>query len=612
MPRVFVSYRRSDADTDAGRIADRLVDAFGRGNVFHDHETLKAGIRWEQQIEEALSRTDVVIVVIGPAWLTEVRPDGRRRLDDPDDMVAYEIARSIDRGIRIVPVLVKDATLPTEVELPERLKALPKYQARKVRNDSFVADVDRLVEDLSGRRRNVRLSWAMASAAALAAVAGVGAWWFSRPGAPPPDVGQEEASGTLGLRIRVRGEQAATSSDAIRFLLYVIEPVRISKAELSAPKTVSQGVLEIAERGTLLPRRGERYEADIHRQPLSATLERRASHGRSTVCLVRSERAPPSNLTALVECDEGERCMSAPDNPGHFEVCGSRANAGDTPSWTWTATAHAQGLANEAWVVPSIETLRRQRDAGTGPAFTEVTLSSSPLPALAAAKMVSVEVTVNGRTALIDGLPPDASAVRFDAVTGLRLSFGLENLDFAGANKGHEAIDVKLRFLDASGKTLVRETQARLDYISLRNQPESRPAGKDELGIRWTARYYSGLKDDRFQIFLTSSPDIDALVRAKRDFDGASHAADVDGRSHPLVAVIRPPFGDNRNWGLNVGLLLPSGQIRFTFDDATSTRLCRSLAQLARAAGSHVREDSYRRSVDGTRQIRQCAAFGQG
>jgi hypothetical protein len=554
----------------------------------------------------------VTLVVIGPGWLTQVLPDGGRRLDDPKDMVVYEIARSIERRIRIVPLLVRDATLPSAAQLPERLKALPTYQGCKVRNDSFAGDVDRLVHDLSGRRRPVRM-WMWASAAALAVGVGAGAWLLRSTAAPASSGGQpaarmEERSGTLGLRIRLR-EPAATPADAIRFLLYVTEPVRISKAELSAPKVVGQGLLEIAEAGTLLPGRDERYEADIRRLPLSATLDRQVQHGRSSVCLVRTSKAPPSNLMARIECDEGERCTIASDNPGHFEICGARSNAGNHPGWSWFATVHAQGAADEAWVVPSIETLKRLRAAGTGPSFTEVFLSSPPLPALASAKLVSVAVAVNGRTALVDGLPPDASAVGFDAATGVRLSFGLENLDFAGAMQGHEQVDVKLRFLDASGKTLVREIPVRLDYISLRDQQESSPVGQNELGLRWRATYYSGLKDDRFQIFLTSSSDINALVRAKGDFDRAALEADVDGKRHKLVAVVRPPFGGNPNWGLNVGLSLPSGQIRFTFDDAASARLCRRMAELARQNAPHVRKDSYRRSVDGTKQYRQCAAF---
>lgn len=615
MPRVFVSYRRADADSDAGRIADRLVQAFGEDNVFHDHEALKAGIPWQEQIDEALSRTDVTLVVIGPGWLTQALPDGSRRLDDAEDMVAYEIARSIERRIRIVPLLVRDATLPSAAQLPERLNALPTYQGCKVRNDSFAADVDRLVHDLSGRRRPVRM-WMWASAAALAVAVGVGAWFLRSTAAPAPSEVQttarmEERSGTLGLRIRLR-EAVATPADAVRFLLYVTEPVRISKAELSAPKVVGKGVLEIAEAGTLLPGRDERYEADIRRLPLSATLDRQAQHGRSSVCLVRTGKAPASNLMARIECDEGERCTIAPDNPGHFEICGARVDAGNGPRWSWMATVHAQrgGVADEAWVVPSIETLKRLRNAGTGPAFTEVFLSSPPLPALASAKHVSVSVAVNGRTALIDGLPPDASAVTFDAATGVRLSFGLENLDFAGAIRGHEQVDVTLRFL--SGRTVVREIPLRLDYISLRDQRETNPVGKNELGIRWSAKYYSGLKDDRFQIFLTSSSDVASLMRVKADFDRAALEADVDGQRRPLVAVVRPPLGGNPNWGLNVGLSLPSGQIRFTFDDATSARLCRRMVELVREKAPHVRKDSYRRSVDGTYQYRQCTMFSQG
>jgi hypothetical protein len=238
-----------------------------------------------------------------------------------------------------------------------------------------------------------------------------------------------------------------------------------------------------------------------------------------------------------------------------------------------------------------------------------VLLTSPPLPALAQAKEVSVQITVNGRTAYIDGLPADASAVGFDAKVGLRLSFGLENLDFSGARRGHDEVDLVLRFLD--GKSLVRETRATLSYIALRDQPERRQIGDRELGIQWSARYFPGAADDKFQIFVTSSPDVDALVRTKKSIDDARLGVRFGAKTYPLVGVVRPPLSDNNAWGLNVGVVMPSGQVRFTFDADLSTQVCRRVAELAAQGGSYVRKDSYRRSVDGTRQYSTCAQLSR-
>ncbi len=622
MTKVFVSYRRSDTDSDAGRIADRLVEAFGEQNVFHDHEALVAGVPWQQQIDAALAGTQVTLVVIGPHWLAAALADGSPRLHDAKDMVAYEIARSIELSIRIVPVLVNDALMPQPEQLPARLKALPGYQGRRLRNDSFGPDIERLITEVRGRRWPARRSAAAIAGLALAVLAGA-LWWLHGGG---PDGGNgrqaqatepaktdaktdampELRAGTLGLRITLDPPPDAATVEPHRFLLSVNEPVRIAKAELPPPRPGTAATVEVLVEDTLLPGRGERYEADVRRQPLSSALSTAGNLGRTSVCLTRTAKAPASGLRALVDCVEGERCTGAQDNPGHFEVCGKRVAAA-APSWPWISSAHAAAGSTASWVVPSIETLQRQRQAGQGPAYTEVLLQTGPLPQLAAAREVSVQVAVNGRSALIDGLPPDASAVPFDAATGLRLRFALENLDFAGADQGHDDVALELRFL--SGKTLVSTSQARLKYIALRSQPQPAAVQDNALGLRWTALYHPGRDADRFQIFINSSPDVAALVAAKKAFDAAGFSVGTAGAARRLVAVVRPPLGDSKAWGLNVAELQPSGQLRFTFDDAASARLCRALDALATGGDRRVRADSYRRSVDDTRQYKTCRSF---
>ena len=59
-----------------------------------------------------------MLVVIGPRWLTAADPNGRRRLDDPDDLTRLEVAAALRRGIRVVPVLVGGAAMPSGAICP--------------------------------------------------------------------------------------------------------------------------------------------------------------------------------------------------------------------------------------------------------------------------------------------------------------------------------------------------------------------------------------------------------------------------------------------------------------------------------------------------------------
>jgi TIR domain len=117
--RVFVSYRRQDARGSAGRIYDQLADRFGDAQVFMDVDTIAPGVDFTKVITEAVSTCEVLLAVIGSRWLTATDEGGRRRLDDPGDLVRLEIAAALDRDIRVIPILVEDATMPRRHELPE-------------------------------------------------------------------------------------------------------------------------------------------------------------------------------------------------------------------------------------------------------------------------------------------------------------------------------------------------------------------------------------------------------------------------------------------------------------------------------------------------------------
>ena len=74
--------------------------------------TIEPGVDFVEKINEAVGSCDVLIAVIGPQWLTVTDDSGRRRLNDPEDFIRLEIKAALDRGIRVVPVLVGGASMP--------------------------------------------------------------------------------------------------------------------------------------------------------------------------------------------------------------------------------------------------------------------------------------------------------------------------------------------------------------------------------------------------------------------------------------------------------------------------------------------------------------------
>jgi hypothetical protein len=141
---VFVSYRRADSGDAAGRLADRLAGKLGDQRVFMDVE-IELGADWVEEITAAVAACDVMVAVIGPGWLSAADSAGRRRLDDPDDWVRLEVRTALQRGVRLIPVLVGGAAMPLRVELPPDIADLTRRQSLHVRHESFRKDAEHLL-----------------------------------------------------------------------------------------------------------------------------------------------------------------------------------------------------------------------------------------------------------------------------------------------------------------------------------------------------------------------------------------------------------------------------------------------------------------------------------
>jgi hypothetical protein len=146
--RVFISYRRVDAASAAGRLFDRLVDRFGAGRIFEDVDSLEPGDDFAEVITATVESCAVLLAVIGPHWLAAVGQDGRRRLDDPADFVRLEIETALARGVRVIPVLVDGAQLPRPEQLPASLGRLAARHALELSHARFGSDIGRLMSVL--------------------------------------------------------------------------------------------------------------------------------------------------------------------------------------------------------------------------------------------------------------------------------------------------------------------------------------------------------------------------------------------------------------------------------------------------------------------------------
>ncbi|HEV8259893.1 MAG TPA: toll/interleukin-1 receptor domain-containing protein, partial [Burkholderiales bacterium] len=105
MTTVFISYRRNDASANAGRLSDWLKRQFGADNVFLDTEKIAPGETFPRVLEQRLAASDVLLAVIGPRWASISDAAVNRRIADPKDFVALEVATALRRRTRVIPVL---------------------------------------------------------------------------------------------------------------------------------------------------------------------------------------------------------------------------------------------------------------------------------------------------------------------------------------------------------------------------------------------------------------------------------------------------------------------------------------------------------------------------
>src|SRR4029434_1379359 len=176
--RVFISYRRQDTAWPARQLYDVLVAELGADRVFKDVDNIEPGDDFVERIQSAVGSCEVLLALIGPQWLTVTDANGGRRIDDPQDFVRIEVETALIRGdIRVIPILVDNAKMPSPQELPSGLARLTRRQAVEINPVNF--DTRRLLRVLSDTLRDARGETAEASISPV----GLG---VHPPGTTPP------------------------------------------------------------------------------------------------------------------------------------------------------------------------------------------------------------------------------------------------------------------------------------------------------------------------------------------------------------------------------------------------------------------------------------------
>ena len=138
--RIFISYRRADTANQAGWLAERLAGHYGRSQVVKDVDSIQLGNDFAEVIAAAVTSCDALLALIGHQWLAAAA--------GPADYVPVEIESALTRGIRVIPVLVDGARMPTAAELPPGLAMLAQQPPLSLGAADPEGDVSRLIQAL--------------------------------------------------------------------------------------------------------------------------------------------------------------------------------------------------------------------------------------------------------------------------------------------------------------------------------------------------------------------------------------------------------------------------------------------------------------------------------
>ncbi|OEK06486.1 hypothetical protein [Roseivirga misakiensis] len=211
------------------------------------------------------------------------------------------------------------------------------------------------------------------------------------------------------------------------------------------------------------------------------------------------------------------------------------------------------------WNVPTLEYL--EKSGRRGYAHFKVTVEQT---ADLDFDYFTYRVIVNGNEVLFNGISSD-DLRHAKGESDISLDFGLESLNFNGQDNGVEHVDITVS-LHKNGN-ISQSIEVPLEYVAFRTF-RKRTITYGNNTVTWESKYYAP-EDAAHELIVVSGTNLAGLVLDKEKIDEAN--LEYDGKR--VIGVIRPPLGENLNYGLIVGLELPNKQTLIDFSRNEVERL---------------------------------------
>ena len=313
----------------------------------------------------------------------------------------------------------------------------------------------------------------------------------------------------------------------------------------------------------------------------------------------RAPSLPRGTPTVLLNCANGN-CLPGHDDPGYVVSCDKHSVTSEWMVPLAFADAPAPQLREAGWVVPSLETLEKMTDRDRV-GFTRFDVIFTPNETLVGASRYYFMLRVNGQPVYINGLLPERIHYPLEMGKTNTISFALENLNFTGQYDGYEKLQLSVIF--QHDDRLVRRQDLERNYVALRDAPDV--VLPSESGtFRWKGTYIVPKNENKYEVLLASSgAEVSPAMAAKTRFDEAK----LTFKEQPVVMVVRPPLRQPPSYGLALGVVQPTSQVKFTFNAAEASELCQwALLQVGKGAGGKLIKPDLRRYEVATRGYSAC------
>lgn len=148
-PTVFINYRVQEQPGYATLLHHELSHRFGPDFAFLAPNSIQAGDDFIHAILDNLRRCTILLAVIGSHWLDHHEASSwPGRTIGVGDWAHNEIAEAFALGIRVIPVLIDEAQLPSQAALPAVIAPLARCQYLRLRHYSIASDLGALVREL--------------------------------------------------------------------------------------------------------------------------------------------------------------------------------------------------------------------------------------------------------------------------------------------------------------------------------------------------------------------------------------------------------------------------------------------------------------------------------